>query len=141
MRIDDGHQTLITFAADSDVKIWEKTITPPGVDGGGANDTTTMRNTMWRTMAPKKLKTLTNSSATVAYDPVFYNEAVAMINVNQLITFIFPDSSEIAIWGWLNTFTPGEVVEGSQPTAECVIIPSNQNTTQIETGPAYTAPG
>ena len=138
-RIDDGHQTLITFAADPTVKLFEKAVTPPGIDGGGANDTTTMRNMRWRTMAPKKLLTLTDMSFTAAYDPVVYNEAVAMIQVNQLVTLTFPDDSTLAFWGWLNNFTPGEVVEGAQPTAECVVMPSNQDDMQAEQGPIYTA--
>ena len=53
MRIDDGHSTTISFADFPTVKFWEKEVTPPGVDGGGPNDTTTMRNVILRTMAPK----------------------------------------------------------------------------------------
>ena len=138
-RIDDGHRTFIGFAADPDVRIWEKTVTPPGVDGGGANDTTTMRNLVWRTKAPKKLKTLTDASATVAYDPAFYDEAVALINVNNLVTITFPDDSTVAFWGWLNNFTPGEAQDGEQPTAEVSVMASNTNeVTQEETAPVYT---
>jgi len=51
-RIDDGFQTLVSFANYPDVLLWEKEVTPPGVDGGGANETTTMRNTAWRTRSP-----------------------------------------------------------------------------------------
>ena len=138
-RIDDGFATLIEFAEDSDVQMWEKEVTPPGVDGGGENDTSTMRNTAWRTRAPKGLKTLTEASAVVAYDPAVYNEIVAMLNVNQEITITFADDSTLVFWGWLNEFTPGAAVEGEQPTADITIIASNQNDSGTETAPVYAA--
>lgn len=136
-RIDDGHATLFTFGNNPSVKFFEKTVTPPGVEGGGENDTTTMRNTNWRTRAPKKLKTLTNSSTTVSYDPAIYDEVVSLIQVNQQITITFPDASTVTFWGWLDSFAPGENTEGEQPTAEITVIPSNQDNTGAEVGPAY----
>lgn len=137
-RLDDGHQTLISFAADPTVLFYEKTVTPPGIDGGGEVDTTTMLNSAWRTRNPKALKTLTNAATTVAYDPGCYSEVIALCNVNTLITVTFPDGATVAFWGWLNTFTPNEHVEGEQPTAEITIIPSNQNASGVETAPVPT---
>ena len=138
-RIDDGFATLIEFAEDSDVQMWEKEVTPPGVSGGGENDTSTMRNTSWRTRSPKSLITLSESSLTVAYDPAVYNEIVSMVNVNQQITITFADDSTLVFWGWVDEFTPGAIVEGAQPTAEVKIIPSNQNAAGTETAPVYAA--
>ena len=138
-RIDDGFATLIEFAEDSDVQMWEKEVTPPGIDGGGENDTSTMRNTAWRTRSPKGLKTLTESSLVVAYDPAVYDEIVAMCNVNQAITITFPDDSTLVFWGWLNEFTPSAAVEGEQPTADVTIIPSNQDASGDEIAPLYSA--
>jgi len=138
-RIDDGFATLISFADDSDVQMWEKEVTPPGVDGGGENDTSTMHNTTWRTRSPKGLITLSNASFTAAYDPAVYDEIISMVNDNQLITITFPDESTVAFWGWINEFTPNANVEGEQPTAEVTIIPSNQNDSGVETAPEYTA--
>lgn len=134
-RLDDGHSTRVSFADYPSVAFYEKTVTPPGVDGGGENDTTTMLNTTWRTKAPKQLKTLTEASLTVAYDPAVYTTIVSMVNVNQLITVTFSDGSTVAFWGWLNTFTPNEITEGEQPTAEVTLIPSNQNASLVETAP------
>jgi len=139
-RLDDGFPTLIEFAEDSAVSFWEKEVTPPGMDGGGENDTSTMRNTTWRTKAPKGLVSLTEASLTAAYDPEVYDSVVAMVNVNQLITITFSDGATLAFWGWLNEFTPGAVVEGEQPTADVTIIASNQNADGVETAPVYTAP-
>lgn len=136
-RLDDGYQTLVSFAADTDVLFYEKTVTPPGVDGGGEVDTTTMLNTDWRTKNPKALATLAPASMTVAYDPECYPEIVALVNVNTLVTVTFPDGDTLAFWGWLNTFTPGELAEGEQPTADIEIIPSNQDAAGAEIAPVH----
>ena len=136
-RIDDGFSTTITFEDDSSVQLWEKEVTPPGISGGGPNDTSTMRNTAWRTMAPKSLKSLTPCSFVAAYDPAVYDEIVTMLNSNQLITVTFPDDSTLAFYGWIDEFTPNANVEGAQPTANVTIQPSNQNDSGTETAPVY----
>ncbi len=138
-RLDDGFATLIEFAEDSDVQMWEKEVTPPGVSGGGENDTSTMRNTTWRTKSPKGLISLSEASLVVAYDPAVYDEIIAMVNTNQQITITFADDSTLVFWGWIDEFTPGAAVEGEQPTAELTIIPSNQNASGTETAPVYSA--
>ena len=141
-RLDDGFSTIITLGTTGAVKLYEKTVTPPGIDGGGPNDTTTMRNTALRTKKPKKLKTMTTMSFTAAYDPAVYSEIFDEINVNQLITITFPDGSTLAVWGWLNAFTPNEITEGEQPTAEASFELSNENSADppVEVAPVYTAP-
>ncbi len=136
----DGFSTTLTFATYTTVLFDEKTVTPPGMSGGGANDTTTMSNSTWRTRQPKQLKTLSEASAEVAYDPAVYDDIVTMMNENQLITVTFPDTSTLAFWGWLDEFTPNANEEGSQPTANITLIPSNQNTSGTEVDPVYTAP-
>lgn len=137
-RLDDGYQTLISFANAPSVKFYEKTVTPPGMDAGGEVDVTTMRNTLYRTRNPKHLITMSNMSSTVAWDPAAYNDVLSMIHVNQLITVTLPDGSTVAFWGWLDKFTPGEHQEGTQPTATVEIVPSNQNDSQVETAPVIT---
>jgi hypothetical protein len=142
-RIDDGYRTLITFSETPITLAWEKSVTPPGIDGGGSIDITTMRNgdgtTGWRTFAPKALKTLTESTATCAYDPEMYDECLDALQVNQLITITFPDGATEAFWGWLDKFMPGELVEGEQPTAEITIVPSNwSEDTGLEVAPVNT---
>lgn len=139
-RMDDGFSTTITLA--NGTTLFEKSVTPPGLDGGGAIDTTTMRNTLYRTNSPKSLITLSESSVTVAYDPAAYSTLITALNTNQLITITFPDTSTIAFWGFLNSFTPGENTEGEQPTAELTIIPSNHDNASppAEVAPVITAP-
>jgi len=138
----DGHQTLITFdALGSGVTLLlkETTVTPPGIDSGGENDTTTMRNETWRTKQPKKLKTLTDGSCTFQYDPGIYDQILDIIGVNGLVTVTFSDESTLEFYGWLNNFTPGECVEGAMPTATGTIICSNQTDAGVETAPVYAA--
>ena len=139
-RIDDGHGTTYAFADLPSVNFYEKQVTPPGLDGGGENDTTTMQNTTYRTRAPKQLVTLTESTLVAAYDPDVYDDIVGAngINNNQLITITFPDGSTLAFWGWINSFVPNEMVEGSQPTANVSIMCSNQNGAGAETAPVFT---
>lgn len=137
--LQDGHQTLITFANYPSVAVCEKEVQPPGVEGGGANDITCMQNTTWRTRAPKKLKTLSDSSLSVSYDPAVYDDIVAMTNENQLVTITFPDGSTLAFWGWVDAFTPNALVEGEQPTADMTIMPSNVDDAGDEVAPVFTA--
>ncbi len=137
--MNDGFSTTIAFASDSSILMEEKEIAPPGIDGGGAIDVTTMQNTKWRTMVPKSLKTLSEVSLVVAWDPQFFNEVDDMINLNQQITVTFPDGASLVFFGFINTFVPNAHVEGEQPTAEMTIIPTNQNTSGVEVNPNYIA--
>lgn len=143
-RLDDGHPTTISFtggftAGAGALLMYEKELTPPGIEGGGANDTTTMRNSTWRTRSPKKLITLADAGIVVAYNPEVFDEMVAMVNVNNEITITFPDGSTLAFWGWIDSFVPNACVEGEQPTADVTIVPSNQNAAGVETAPVLTA--
>ena len=137
--LNEGHPTKIDFGtSDVSLVLFEKEVTPPSMDGGGPNDTTTMRNDTYRTKQPKVLITLGQSSFTAAYDPACYDDLVAALNVNQLITITFSDTHTLAFYGWLDKFTPARVTEGAQPTAECVIECSNQDNEGEETAPVYT---
>ena len=139
-RIDDGFSTTVAFADAPGIKLYEKDITPPGVDGGGPNDTTTMRNTAWRTKSPKKLKTLDQIVFTAAYATDVYPTLVAQVNNNQLITVTFADGSTLAVWVWLDKFKPNPVKEGEQPTASCTVEISNQDDDGDEVAPVYSEP-
>lgn len=141
LRLDDGFATIITLENLPDVKIFEREVTPPGYSGGGPIDTTTMRNLAYRTMAPKKLKTLSKVSVTAAYATSALDGIWAQIGVVQLITITFPDGSTLAFYGWIDEFTPAAHKEGDQPTASITIQPAMRNpTTGAEVAPVYTAP-
>jgi len=136
----DGHPTTITFdALGSGVTLLlkETSVTPPGIDGGGPNVTTTMRNTVWRTKQPKALVELTDASCTFQYDPAIYDQILSIVNVNGIILVEFSDGSTLEFYGWLNNFTPGECVEGTMPTATGTIHCSNQDNDGNEIAPDY----
>jgi len=134
----DGFGITITFAGHNFSLVLDPTsITPPGVEGGDPIDTTTHSNIAYRTKYPRSLKEITDASMTVVYDPGAWDNIVAAINDNTLITFTFPDASSLAVYGYLKSFTPNEYVEGEQATAECVIVVTNDNE-GTETGPAHT---
>lgn len=139
MRLDDGFSTIVGFADDPSVAFYEKEVTPPSMEGGGPNDTTTMRNTSLRTKAPKLLKELGQMTLVASYDPAVYSSVWDMINNNQLITITFPEGDTYAFYGWLDSFKPNAIKEGEQPTAQITIECSNQDDTGVETEPVYTA--
>ncbi len=138
----DGFSTTIGFSLAASGVILstllkEKGVTPPGVSAGGENDTSTMRNTKYRTKQPKSLLTLMNSSFEAAYDPAVLDEIIAIAGQNQLITITFPDASTWVFWGWIDEFVPNQNVEGEQPTASVTIIPGNQDNSGAEVAPVF----
>lgn len=140
IKLKDGYSSLITFARDTNAALWEKTVTPPGVDGGDAIEQTTMHNDDWRTFAPRSLKTLTEHTFTAAYDPVFYTDVLSLVNFEDTITVTFPDGSTLAFFGYLKMFEPGELVEGEQPEATVTIVPTNwDSANDVEAAPVMTS--
>lgn len=126
--INDGFSTTITIAGTIIPTVFlvkEKTVTPPGLSGGGGIDTTTMRNSAVRTKAPKSLFSLDNLELSVSYDPLAYNLVIStLINSNRTFTVDFPDGSILTFLGFLDEFKPQTHTEGEQPLANIVIIPS-----------------
>lgn len=121
----DGYQSLITFASNPTVAFFEKTVTPPGMDGGDPISQTTMHNVLVRTKAPRYLHEVTDTQTMVAYDPCVWDEIYALINTVTTITIHFPDGSTLAFFGYLKSFIPGELSDGAQPEATIVIVATN----------------
>lgn len=139
IKLQDGYKTLITFDHDPDICFWEKTVTPPGIDGGDSIEQTTMHNDDWRTMAPRSLKTLMDSNTVVAWDPNLYTRILVLINREGTITVRFPDGSTLAYYGYLKSFEPSEMVEGTQPEATVNIVPTNWDyVNKVEAAPVLT---
>jgi hypothetical protein len=114
-------------------------ITPPGIDGGDAIDTTTHTNSALRTKHARSLQDITDGACTVVYDPDAWTSIVALVNDNVLITFTFPTGDTLAFFGYLKSFIPNEYVEGEQATAECVLVVTNRDhSDDTETLPEYT---
>lgn len=139
-RIDNGYKTVVSLGTTGAIKFETKGVKPYGLDGGEAVDTTTMENSVFRTMSPSALKTLTEMTTRGAYAVELFDELNDAINVNQEITITFPDTSTLVFWGFLRVFEPDELVEGTQPEATITITPSNQNGSGVEVAPVYNAP-
>ncbi len=138
--LQDGYQTLITLTLDTDIEFWEKTVKPPGVDGGDTVETRTMHNTTWETFAPRNLKTMTECTTRVAWDPILYTNIVTAINRKDTITVIFADGSTVAFYGYVKAFEPADVEEGTQPEADVTIQPTNwDHVNNVEAGPAVSS--
>lgn len=138
LALTDGFSTKIAFAADPDVEFWEKTVKPPGFDGGDAIDQTTMHNTLYRVFLSRSLITLTEITLTAAYDPKVLDSIAALMNVITDITIHFPNSDTWDIYGWLRMFDPQSHEEGTQPECQITIQPSNWDPdANVEAGPNY----
>lgn len=139
-QLGDGYQTLVALASDTNIQFWEQSVTPPGIEADEPNETTSMHNTAWRTFAPRTLSKLTDTTITANYDPSVYNAILAIINVVTTVTIHFPDGSTLAFYGFVRMFQPGELVEGTKPTATVTIVATNQDPVACtEEDPVYTA--
>lgn len=142
-RLGDGFATYYTFGlASPDVGFWEVEVTPVEVDGGDAVETSTMRNTTYKTRWPQSLKSLGSSTLKAAYDPAVYVSLISQVNVNQLITIRFPDHSTLKFYGFIQRFAPDPIRMGEMPTATVTITATNLSPTKIESNPTFstTAP-
>lgn len=134
----DGYSCRITLAVDTDIEFWEKTLQPPGFDGGDMIDQTTMFNSNVRTQLPRSLYTLTDLTFTAAYDPKVLDSILSAINVNTDVTVLFSNNDTWDFYGALRQFTPQEMSEGAQPEAEVIISPTNWDPdANVEAVPNY----
>lgn len=124
-KLKDGYQSYITFASNPNVGFWEKTVKPPGMDGGDKIKQSTMHNQSVHTYAPRTLVDITDSQTKVAYDPAVWDDIYDLLNVPTTITVHFSDGSTLAFYGFLKMFDPGEMVEGEQPEATITIVATN----------------
>lgn len=139
--LENGYQSLVAFADDPDISFWEKSVQPPGLDGGEKIDITTMHNTSVKTYAPQALSGMTDGDMTVAYDPVVLSQIIALINVSNAVTNHFSDGSSWDGFGYLQTFTPNAMSNGEQPEATCTVVYTNVDPADgSESSPSYTAP-
>lgn len=139
IKLDDGYSTQLAFSLDDNISFWEKTVQPPGVDGGDPIPTSTMHNTTYRTFAPSALISLTPCNTTAAYDPEVYNQIIAITNRRGSVTVHFPDGSTLDFYGYLRTFEPQDHAEGDPPEANIEIQPTNWDpTNNVEAAPVMT---
>lgn len=137
----DGMFSVITFARLPTVSFWEKGVTPPGLEGGDAIDATSHHNVRYRTKCPRSLIDLTDVTTKVFYDPNVYNQIITdLINVPDTVTVEFHDGSTLAFYGYLKSFVPDEMTEGTKPEATITIVCTNfDHANDVEAGPVLTS--
>jgi hypothetical protein len=133
-RLDEGFPTKINLTG-AGVTLYEKTVKPAGIDGGEPVNTTTMRNTAWRTFNARVLMSMTPMTTKVAYAVAAYTTLTSSVNSNMLIVVTFPDDSTLSFWGYIQKFEPDDIAEGKQPEATITIQPTNQNGSGVEVAP------
>ncbi len=137
-KLPDGYQTTIANSLFPAVQFWEKSVQAPGYDGGAPIDTTTQLNTEWRTMAPRSLKTVTESQNKVAFDPDCLDDIRVLINRVVSWTVHMPDGSTVSFFGFLQKFIPDAFVEGTFPEATITVTPTNWDpANNVEAGPVW----
>lgn len=140
IKLKDGYQALITIGSNLTASFWEKTVQPPGIDGGDAIEQSTMHNVDWRTFASRSLMTMTEAKGKAAYDPAVYTQLQSLINVETTITVQWADGSTLAFYGYLRMFEFSELAEGTQPEANFTIQPTNYDpVAHVEAGPTLTS--
>lgn len=133
----NGFPIKVTFSSDPNLEIWEKSVQPPGVVGGDPIEQTTQHNVEWETFAPQVLKSLSEGGGTCAYDPGCLTAIEALVNVEQTITYTFPDGTTWAIYGYLAEWVPDALERGTQPEASFKIQFTNWDLAgKVEAGPA-----
>lgn len=140
IKFEDGFSTKISFASNPTVCFWERTVKPPGMNGGDAINTTTMHNSTVHTKAPRSLIDYDNSTLNVAWDPNAFGtgQVKSLINFRDSITCRFPDGSTLTFYGYLQKFEPSDMKEGDMPEASITIVPTNWDPVgRVEAAPVF----
>lgn len=119
----NGLRSLITFASNRDVKLWEKAVMPPGIDGGATIPLGSLYSQKYQMISPSDLITVTEARALVAYDPAVMEDIINLVNLTtDTITLTFPNTNRWSFNGCLQKFIPNEMTDGIQPTALITVI-------------------
>ncbi len=136
--IPDGFKTTIAFSRKSGVNLWPKDVTPPGIEGGGGIDVTTMLNVTYRVKRAKQLVSIDDISFDAGWDPSSYADYLTLCNREGSVTVFLPDGTYVDVYAYLNTFKPGRHSEGGFPLAACGIVVTNWDPVgRVEVGPVF----
>lgn len=136
LKLINGHATFVTLANLPAIQLWETSVTPGGLEmESDGVDTTDMFNDDQVSMEPDALFKQTPAQFEASFDPAVYPIVRAQLGLKQVITITHPDGSTDAQWGWLQSFTRGAQVRGSQPRATCIINFSGTDLSQAEQAP------
>lgn len=135
-KLENGKTCKVTFSLDTNLNVWEIAVTPVGWDGGEPINISDQWNTRYQTKAFRALIEGTDGQFTFHYDPVCRNELVAMINIPQTITFLYPDGSTDAYYGAIRSVSFDAMEDGTDPKGTLTFTPSQYDTTNdVEAAP------
>ncbi len=133
--LEDGYQTLVSFALHPTILLKEKEVTPFGMEGGERIDITTMRNEQVRTYAPQGLIEATEMTVVCAYDPAILTTLLSALNVPDVVDITHSDGSGWSFYGYIKSAVPSANTIGEQPTMTITIVPTNTDGTGNEVVP------
>lgn len=135
-KVPDGQGVKIAFKSNPDLLFWERSLTPPSIDGGDAIDITDSFNTTWETSAARTLKKLGDVEVEGFWEPGSYAEVLALVNVEDEITLIYPDGSTESHFAFVRMFEREEVARGEPLTGTLTITPTSwDHVNRVEAGP------
>lgn len=115
--LENGFVSKVTFAADTDVDIWEIEVKPGKIELGDKIEQSTMFNTNRGTFAAPALYDTEDGQMLVAYDPANLTQIQALLGTHTTITITYSNNDTIADFGWLRSFDPQNMVINGRPTA------------------------
>lgn len=138
MRLDDGYQSLIAFASNPSLAIFEKTVQPGAFEGGDPVMTGTMLNQEYETKGPQRLKSIDDIVVVAAYDPTVAETLLDMINMPDAVSVLWPDGSLQAQWAYLRRAEFSPLTKGEQPEVTLTIVVTNWDPVNcVEAGPVW----
>jgi hypothetical protein len=137
-RLDVGYQSVLVFHAFAALAIFEKTVQPPGGDGGAPIMTTTMLNLAYETKAPQRLRGYSDGVVVAAYDPKVVAVLDELINLPTSITFGWPDGTAAAFWAYLQKYEFSALEKDKQPDVTLTVTVTNWDPVNcVEAGPVH----
>lgn len=125
----NGWRALITLNSVPTLELWEIEVGAPGIDGGEPIDITTQHTDTLVQREPNSLIDITPFDVTCAFDPIIYTRALTYVNKKDTLTVLFPDTSTLAVYGWLQRLSSPRLVRGTLPTVGVTFCPANSNPT------------
>ena len=98
-----------------------------------------MHNSAVMTAAAQSLYGVGDCSVLCGYDGTVYDQIRDIINTETTITITLPNLDQIAIYGYVQKFTPNALQKGQHPEAVAVFVFTNRDpSTQEEEEFVYT---
>lgn len=134
----NGHGAAVVFSQFPGLNIYEKSVQPFAVEGGDPIMTDTNLNAIYVTKAPQCLIEHDDSTIIANYDPGAAASLQLLVNNPQSITWLYPDGSAFAAWGYVRRVEYGPLVKNEPPEVTLTIVITNHDPVNcVEAGPVY----